>query len=109
MAVLLANMQGWKRCVGYAKVLGMDEQIQELNEKIDELREIVEDNARMTASLYKRAKFAMYGIILKWFIIIGITIGAFYYVQPLIDGIVQTYSGLTGGSGTDLFNLIKSF
>jgi hypothetical protein len=47
-------------------------------------------------------------VFIKWFIIIGITVGSFYYIQPLINNLVGIYGGLTGGTGTDLFNLIKS-
>ncbi len=90
----------------------MDQEIQELNEKIDELRVIVEENTRMTASLYRRARFSMLISGIKWFIIIGAAVGAFYYVQPAVDSLMQTYSAITGaegGSSPNFMNFFKSF
>jgi hypothetical protein len=80
----------------------------ELNEKIDELYELVEENNKMIHALHRRAQMVAVFVFVKWFIIIGITIGSFYYIQPLINNLVGIYGGITGGSGTDLFNLIKS-
>jgi hypothetical protein len=81
----------------------------ELNEKIDKLTALSEENQRMIRNLYQRARMATVFIFIKWFIIIGITVGSFYYIQPLIENMVNIYGGLSGGgSGTDLFNLIKS-
>ncbi len=107
----------WKSADKYATVLRMDEpnkdiqldiEIEELHKKIDDLTDLVEDNHRMIRNLHQRARMATVFIFIKWFIIIGITIGSFYYIQPLIDNVVDAYSGFSGGSGADLFNLIKS-
>lgn len=90
----------------------MDDQrnieIEELHKKIDDLTELAEENQRMIRNLYQRARMATVFIFIKWFIIIGITIGSFYYLQPFIDNLVGIYGGISGGSGQDLFNLIKS-
>lgn len=82
--------------------------IAEINAKIDALRAISEENQMMIRNLYQRARMATVFVFIKWFIIIGITIGSFYYIQPFINTLVGVYGGLTGGTGTDLFNLIKS-
>lgn len=87
----------------------MAKEIVELNKKLDKLTKLVEENQHMIRNLYQRARMATVFIFIKWFIIIGITIGSFYYIQPLINNLVNIYSGVTGGdSGADLFNLIKS-
>ncbi len=86
----------------------LENDILDLHEKVDELTTMLEENSRMTKSLYNRTKFVMVVSAVKWFVIIGLTIGAFYYVQPFIDTIISVYGGVTGGSGSDLFNLIKS-
>ncbi len=87
---------------------GTENDIQEINEKLDELQVMARENHQMIRTLYKRAKLAVYAVFFKWFIIIGITLGAFYIFQPIIDSIVSIYSGFTGGDGQDLFNTIKS-
>lgn len=87
----------------------MVEKIVELNKKLDKLTKLVEENQHMVRNLYQRARMATVFIFIKWFIIIGITVGSFYYIQPLINNLVNIYGGVTGGgSGADLFNLIKS-
>lgn len=84
------------------------EDIAELNKKIDALTSLAEENQMMVRNLFQRARMATVFVFIKWFIIIGITVGSFYYIQPLINNLVNVYGGLTGGSGSDLFNLIKS-
>lgn len=82
--------------------------IADINSKIDALTAISEENQMMIRNLYQRARMATVFVFIKWFTIIGITVGSFYYIQPLINNLVGIYGGLTGGTGADLFNLIKS-
>jgi|JI8StandDraft_1071087.scaffolds.fasta_scaffold707818_1 hypothetical protein len=86
----------------------INKDIAEINKKIDALTSLAEENQMMVRNLYQRARMATVFVFIKWFIIIGITVGSFYYIQPLINNLVGVYGGLTGGTGTDLFNLIKS-
>jgi hypothetical protein len=81
----------------------------ELNEKIDDLTDLVEENQRMLKNLYQRARFATVIVFIKWFVIIGITIGSFYYIQPFINTLVGIYGGMTGGDGADFMDLMRSF
>lgn len=84
-------------------------EIAELNEKIDKLTTLIEENQHMVRNLYQRARMATVFIFIKWFIIIGITVGSFYYIQPFINTLVGIYGGVSGGgTSSDLFNLIKS-
>lgn len=85
-----------------------NKEIAEIDKKIDALTSLVEENQMMIRNLYQRARMATVFIFIKWFIIIGITVGSFYYIQPLINNLIGIYSGISGGTGTDLFNLIKS-
>lgn len=90
------------------QIQNLQREIEELHDKIDELTDIAVENQRMVKNLYHRARMATVVVGIKWFVIIGLTVGAFYYVQPLINNLVNIYGGVTGGTGTDLFNLIKS-
>ncbi|MCF7864882.1 MAG: hypothetical protein K9M11_00040 [Candidatus Pacebacteria bacterium] len=78
--------------------LNMNDEIVELNEKIDKLTSLAEENQRMIKNLYQRARMATVVVFLKWFIIIGLTLGSFYYIQPLVNTLVGVYGG-TGFSG----------
>lgn len=102
----------------------IEQKVDELNEKVDELTTLMEESNRMTKNLYQRARMATVVVFIKWFIIIGITLGSFYYIQPLINNLVGIYGGISslGGSSSsdkdnepksgfnfgDLSNLIKS-
>jgi hypothetical protein len=90
------------------QIQDLQNEIAELHDKLDELTDIAVENQRMVKNLYHRARMATVVVFIKWFVIIGLTVGAFYYVQPLINNLVNIYGGITGGTGTDLFNLIKS-
>ncbi len=74
--------------------------IEEIGEKLDELTEIVKENQRMTASLYRRARLAGFAIAIKWIVIVGVTVGAFYYVQPVIDRTLTIYDTVLGKGGS---------
>ncbi len=50
----------------------IQQDIQDLNEKIDDLTEIAEENQRMVKNLYQRARMATVVVFIKWFLIIAI-------------------------------------
>lgn len=86
--------------------------IEELADRVDELTKITEDNNKMIRSLYQRARISTVFILLKWVIIIGITVGSFYYIQPYIESVMGVYTNLIGGgekdTGFDFFKFLKS-
>lgn len=99
----------WKKEELYAKVASMDQEIQELNEKIDTLTDMVKENNRMVTSLYRRARISAALVFFKWFVVIGIAVGAFYFLQPVVDSLMGVYGSFTGGgNGADMIELFKS-
>lgn len=78
-----------------------DIDIQEVGERLDELTELVQENHKMTKSLYRRARLAGFAIAIKWIVIVGVTVGAFYYVQPMIDRTMNMYDTVFGKSDTN--------
>lgn len=76
----------------------MEQQIQELNAKIDELTELVIENQKMVKSLYKRAQLAAYFVAIKWIAIIGLTLGSLYYIQPYLESTLNFYQSVAGGA-----------
>lgn len=73
--------------------MDVENEIEGLNEKIDKLTALVEENQRMIRNLYQRARMATVVVFIKWFLIIGLTLGSFYYIQPLINNLVGIYGG----------------
>ena len=74
----------------------MGNDIQEIHEKLDELTKIVEENNRMVKSLYQRARMATIVVAVKWILIIAITLGSLYYIQPYLEGALIAYTDAAG-------------
>jgi hypothetical protein len=77
--------------------------IEELKEKITELTELVEESHRMIKNLYQRARLATVVVFIKWFVIIGLTVGSFYFIGPLLSNLAGIYGGV-GNVGSILGN-----
>lgn len=63
----------------------------DLRGNLKELLELTRENNKLLHKAHNRARW---GIIIKsiyWIVIIGFTIGAFYYIQPYLNGAVQNY------------------
>ena len=72
----------------------------------DTLKEVIrleKENNKILLKLYKTQKLNLVIKTIYWFILIGIAIGAFYFLQPFLDNITQIYKG-----GTDsLLNFLN--
>ncbi len=98
----------------------MEQQIQELQNKIEELYEINTENQRMIKSLYRRAQVASYFVAVKWAAIIVLTIMSLYYIQPYLETMMKFYTSFGGSDAaavkdvqgidtTSILNLFKAF
>ncbi len=98
---------------GNQPVAGGQGEIQSLKAEIKELKDLTVENQRMIRSVYKRMRFSGIITAIKWVIIIGITLGAFYYIQPVFEAVLKTYESIGGlGSsqnGQNVIDLLKSF
>ena len=83
-----------------------------LRRELIEIKAIVLDNQHMTKSVFRKARFSTWISAIKWIVIVGVTLGAFYYIQPVIDALMKTYQSVGGiGSGPDgqsVLDLFKS-
>jgi hypothetical protein len=78
----------------------------ELNDIRADLKKIIEvtkHNEAMLESVQRRARLALFGQALKWLIIIGISIGAFIYVQPILEQLLETYKSISNFGGDSKF------
>jgi hypothetical protein len=62
---------------------------------------LAEDNNKILLSIKRGMQWSRILTVIYWLLIIGISIGAFYFVQPYVDQIVKTYGSFS--------NAIKNF
>lgn len=72
----------------------MDQEIQALQQELQAIREIVEADHKMIQGIYRRMRVSWAISILKWVLIIGFSIGAFYFIQPMLEQLIGVYTGL---------------
>jgi len=75
-----------------------DNDIQELRERVDELFELTKESQKMIRSMYRTARWSAFFSVIKWALIIAITVGSLYYVQPFVTSFMKTYDSLSGNS-----------
>ncbi len=75
-----------------------------MHENLKELLEIEKENNHLLKKLWRNVKITRATKFLYWTVIIAMTLGAYYYIQPFIDGLVEVYSGL-GDAASGLKNL----
>lgn len=72
----------------------MDQGSTGLQNDIQEIRRIVEKNNAMLISIQRRARMSILFSTLKWIILIGLSLGAFYFLKPYIETATGAYSSL---------------
>ncbi len=55
--------------------------------------ELAEENNKILRALRRSARISRFISIVYWVLIIGSTVGAYYFIQPYIDQIYGVYSG----------------
>lgn len=68
-----------------------------------------EENNDMLRSIRRGMRWARFMTVVYWLIIIGISVGAYYYALPYIDKAVKTYNGATSDidAVSKLFDSVK--
>lgn len=84
----------------------MNEGLEDLTAHIKKLQQTVDENHAMLVSVQRRARLSILFSGIKWVVIIGITFGSFFFLQPYLEQLQSTYSSI--GSITDSFAGIKS-
>lgn len=63
------------------------------------LRKVLELEQKNNKMLLSIKQSMMWGRIFRyayWIVIIGAAVGAYYYIQPYIDGLIEAYGGFKG-------------
>ncbi len=64
------------------------------NSELDEIKNLAADNNRILRKLlgYQRRQFLWF--VLRWVVVIGITLGTFYYLEPYLKPLIEIYQNL---------------
>lgn len=65
----------------------------ELDKRLKSIEDQLEDNTRVLKRIRRVQRNSNLFRVFYWFIIIGITLGAFYYVKPFIEKAKDIYTG----------------
>jgi hypothetical protein len=65
----------------------------EEREMLEKSLTLVEENHKMLRSLTRSMKWGRVMHMIYWALIIGSTVGAYYFVQPYIDQVIGAYGG----------------
>jgi hypothetical protein len=67
--------------------------------KLDRALELSEENNAILKKMHRAMRWGRLARIVYWTILIGISVGAFYYVQPYVDQILNIYGGVVDTAG----------
>lgn len=67
---------------------------------LKETFELVKDNNKMLHSIRRGQRWASFMRMIYWLIIIGISIGAWYYLQPYVNKMISLYNQVSGSTST---------
>ena len=73
-----------------------DEKVQDLEEQVEELAKISQENNKMLRGMQRHMRMGTVMRILYWIVIIGSMLGVYYYLQPFIEPLLETYDTLIG-------------
>lgn len=66
----------------------------ETSQLLKKLTELTEENNKILHKIQKHTRWAMFFGVVKWILIIGITIGSYIAIQPYFDQLIKTYRSL---------------
>jgi hypothetical protein len=75
-------------------------------EMLKKTLELSQDNNKMLHSIKRGMFWGRVWKIIYWVVIIGASIGVYYYIQPYIDSILNTYGSLKGNL-SNFGNMLK--
>ncbi len=90
----------------------MDADIQGLKKEIAEIKELMTENNRMMRLVYRHTRFSTVFNVVKWVLIIGVSLGSLYFIQPYLESLTNAYStvnnfGNAVGQNQSLLNQLK--
>lgn len=77
-----------------------DKEFNNLQRRLRETRQLAEENHELLKKVYGMMWRSRLYRALYWVILIGIAVGAFYFLEPYFDGLMNTYEQLQGQVGS---------
>jgi len=65
-----------------------------MNVDLERIERLSEENNRLLRKLVSDLRWRQLFSLVKWVIVIGLTLGLYYYLQPIIDQIKAIYESL---------------
>jgi hypothetical protein len=66
----------------------------ELKDLLQKNLESSQETLKVVKGMRSIQRWGSFFTVLKWIIIIGITFGSFYFIQPYLNGLIDTYTQL---------------
>ncbi len=73
----------------------MNEEYKAISDRLDNIEEDLRQSNQVLHRIERRSRWALLFSSLKWFIIIGLSLGTFYYTKPYLEQLMETYSQLS--------------
>ncbi len=86
----------------------MDQEIREIRAELKQIGDLSKDNNAMLHGIQRRAQLSMVFSALRWIVIIGLTVGAYYSLLPYLKELTSVYQKVSG-SKLDFMNLFRGF
>ena len=69
----------------------------EPHEKIllEQTAELTQENNKVLHKLLRAQRWSQFGSLLRWVVIVGSILGAYYYLQPYLDNVIRAYQNVT--------------
>ena len=63
-------------------------------ELLEENLKLTKENNKILRGLRRTQRLGIVFTVFKWLIVISLTLGTYYYLQPFLEQLLQVYSGL---------------
>jgi cell fate (sporulation/competence/biofilm development) regulator YlbF (YheA/YmcA/DUF963 family) len=73
----------------------MNEEYQSILDRLEKIENTVTENDKILNRIERRARLSMLFSSLKWIIVIGLSLGAFYYTKPYLEQLMETYNQIS--------------
>ena len=67
---------------------------------LERVSKLAEENNEMLRKIRRTGRWSLIIRVAYWVIVVGLALGVFYFLQPYVDAIQQTYSGIFGQNET---------
>ncbi len=72
---------------------------QSLEKLLRENLELAQENNKILRKMQRGARWGRFFKFLFWLVIIGASMGTYYYLQPFLNGLLETYESVVSGVG----------